>query len=130
MELGPSKVEKLVITSSFWLRKRVFVTGHTGFKGSWLAHWLLDLGAGIDGPNPRSTGEWLPRMIESGCLAECAMQGFMKIDRNGTRNIGKIIFGSPAPRDRELGANTLEIPARMVKKGKRKVMPTRDYAAI
>jgi CDP-glucose 4,6-dehydratase len=30
-------------------RKRIFVTGHTGFKGSWLCEWLLQLGAQITG---------------------------------------------------------------------------------
>ena len=29
--------------------KRVFVTGHTGFKGSWLCEWLLALGAEVHG---------------------------------------------------------------------------------
>ena len=29
--------------------KRVLVTGHTGFKGSWLTRWLLDLGATVTG---------------------------------------------------------------------------------
>ena len=29
--------------------KRVFLTGHTGFKGSWLAEWLLTLGAEVTG---------------------------------------------------------------------------------
>ena len=29
--------------------KRVFVTGHTGFKGSWLCEWLLELGAEVTG---------------------------------------------------------------------------------
>ncbi len=29
--------------------KRVWLSGHTGFKGSWLAHWLLDLGADVHG---------------------------------------------------------------------------------
>ena len=29
--------------------KRVLVTGHTGFKGSWLCEWLLGLGAQVTG---------------------------------------------------------------------------------
>lgn len=29
--------------------KRVFLTGHTGFKGSWMAQWLCDLGAEVTG---------------------------------------------------------------------------------
>ena len=34
---------------SVWSGKRVFLTGHTGFKGSWLALWLSDLGAEVTG---------------------------------------------------------------------------------
>jgi len=34
---------------SFWLGKRVLVTGHTGFKGSWLCSWLHLLGAEVHG---------------------------------------------------------------------------------
>jgi CDP-glucose 4,6-dehydratase len=34
---------------SFWRGKRVLVTGHTGFKGGWLCHWLLRLGASVGG---------------------------------------------------------------------------------
>lgn len=33
----------------FWAGKRVFVTGHTGFKGAWLAFWLAELGAKVSG---------------------------------------------------------------------------------
>ena len=29
--------------------KRVLITGHTGFKGSWLALWLSDMGAKVTG---------------------------------------------------------------------------------
>lgn len=33
----------------FWREKRVLLTGHTGFKGSWLALWLHRLGAKVIG---------------------------------------------------------------------------------
>lgn len=35
--------------ASFWKDKRVLVTGHTGFKGGWLATWLNRLGANVAG---------------------------------------------------------------------------------
>jgi len=34
---------------SFWKGRRVFLTGHTGFKGSWLSLWLSALGADVTG---------------------------------------------------------------------------------
>ena len=34
---------------SFWAGRRVFLTGHTGFKGAWLALWLSRLGAEVHG---------------------------------------------------------------------------------
>ena len=48
------------IDPSFWSGKRVFLTGHTGFKGSWLSLWLSSMGAQVTGyalapntePNP------------------------------------------------------------------------------
>jgi CDP-glucose 4,6-dehydratase len=42
-------VEGVVSPSLFWRGKRVFMTGHTGFKGSWLALWLQSLGAVVSG---------------------------------------------------------------------------------
>jgi CDP-glucose 4,6-dehydratase len=35
--------------ADFWRGKRVLLTGHTGFKGSWLALWLHQLGASVTG---------------------------------------------------------------------------------
>ena len=32
---------------NFWNNKKVFITGHTGFKGSWLTLWLKKLGADV-----------------------------------------------------------------------------------
>jgi CDP-glucose 4,6-dehydratase len=38
-----------MIDQEFWKGKRVFLTGHTGFKGSWLSLWLSSLGVEVKG---------------------------------------------------------------------------------
>lgn len=38
-----------MLRRKFWKGKKVFVTGHTGFKGSWLSFWLSMLGAEVTG---------------------------------------------------------------------------------
>jgi len=38
-----------MVNRSYWKGRRVFVTGHTGFKGSWLLLWLDALGASVTG---------------------------------------------------------------------------------
>jgi CDP-glucose 4,6-dehydratase len=42
-------VESLAVNAEFWRGKRVLLTGHTGFKGSWLSLWLQKLGATVAG---------------------------------------------------------------------------------
>lgn len=37
------------VAPDFWRGKRVFLTGHTGFKGSWLSLWLQSMGAELHG---------------------------------------------------------------------------------
>ena len=37
------------IDTEFWKGKRVFLTGHTGFKGGWLSLWLSSMGAKVTG---------------------------------------------------------------------------------
>lgn len=49
MARGKSTLESLVMNPHRWKGKRVFVTGHTGFKGSWLCLWLKSLGANVSG---------------------------------------------------------------------------------
>jgi CDP-glucose 4,6-dehydratase len=38
-----------MLDAGFWSGKRVLLTGHTGFKGSWLALWLCEMGAQVVG---------------------------------------------------------------------------------
>jgi CDP-glucose 4,6-dehydratase len=38
-----------MVKEAFWSGKKVFITGHTGFKGCWLGFWLLHLGAEVKG---------------------------------------------------------------------------------
>jgi len=42
-------MEDVVVTSEFWRDRRVFLTGHTGFKGSWAAAWLHRAGSVLCG---------------------------------------------------------------------------------
>lgn len=37
------------INADFWKGRRVFLTGHTGFKGSWMSLWLQEMGAIVKG---------------------------------------------------------------------------------
>jgi CDP-glucose 4,6-dehydratase len=38
-----------MVNASFWQDRRVLITGHTGFKGSWLSVWLSQMGARVTG---------------------------------------------------------------------------------
>lgn len=54
MGFGQRPVEAMAVTLAavdphFWQGKRVLLTGHTGFKGSWLALWLQSMGAEVAG---------------------------------------------------------------------------------
>jgi CDP-glucose 4,6-dehydratase len=51
VEFRQSSLEGMVmkLKKSFWAGKRVLLTGHTGFKGSWLALWLHSLEARVTG---------------------------------------------------------------------------------
>jgi CDP-glucose 4,6-dehydratase len=45
----PVSVPTGTVDPAFWAGKRVFLTGHTGFKGSWMALWLQRMGAEVTG---------------------------------------------------------------------------------
>ena len=82
MEFGPRPVETLV--SAPWTGRRVLVTGHTGFKGSWLSLWLGAMGAKVTGfalPPPTD-----PSLFEAARVA----QGLHHIEGD-VRDLGAVV---------------------------------------
>jgi CDP-glucose 4,6-dehydratase len=72
-------LETLVVREKFWQGKNVLITGHTGFKGSWLSLWLQQIGANIVGVSldPLTT----PNLYEQANVA-VGMQSFRGDVRN------------------------------------------------
>lgn len=58
--------------TGFWSGRRVFLTGHTGFKGSWLSMWLHALGADVHGY--ALDAPTTPSLFEVARVAETSLQ--------------------------------------------------------
>lgn len=67
----------------FWKGKRVFLTGHTGFKGGWLAIWLASLGAEVKGYALAAQGE--PSLFEAAGIAD-----LLTSDINDVRDLERL----------------------------------------
>lgn len=76
-----------------WRGCRVFLTGHTGFKGGWLAHWLLAMGAEVRGfsrevpPGPNffnasGLAEVAPGIIGDICDTEALVRAVQEFEPN------------------------------------------------
>lgn len=48
-KVGMNNMSRRQVNPAFWRGKKVFLTGHTGFKGSWLSLWLQSMGAQVHG---------------------------------------------------------------------------------
>ncbi|MCF6239513.1 MAG: GDP-mannose 4,6-dehydratase, partial [Candidatus Marinimicrobia bacterium] len=76
-------MENMVMDGAFWKGKRLLITGHTGFKGSWLSLWLQSLeadvvGVSLDPPT-------IPSLYEQAQVAEG-----MVSPREDIRDLGKM----------------------------------------
>ena len=75
---------------SFWRGRRVFLTGHTGFKGSWLTQWLKIDGARVTGYSLAPPTQ--PSLFEAADVAARASEaaeGLTELER-ATRELEQI----------------------------------------
>jgi CDP-glucose 4,6-dehydratase len=77
-----------VADTAVWAGTRVLLTGHTGFKGAWLALWLADLGAevhGLSGP-PASD----PLLFDQARVSE-VLAGHHEVDVRDAESVGRAV---------------------------------------
>jgi CDP-glucose 4,6-dehydratase len=70
------------VRPGFWENRRVFITGHTGFKGTWLTLWLSRLGAILNGYSLRPSSR--PNLFELADAAQDIDSTFADIRDIGT----------------------------------------------
>ena len=77
MEQKQGTMEDMGIEKDFWCGRRVFLTGHTGFKGSWMSIWLKVMGAKVTGYSLSPTGD--ENLYKLANIAECVDSNFADI---------------------------------------------------
>src|SRR6266481_994894 len=90
--IGRSAVEGVGVTfPNIFNGKRVFITGHTGFKGSWLASWMHLLGADV-------TGYALPPDSEGSHFERLGLAKKIRHIEGDLRDAGRLRFAMKAAR--------------------------------
>lgn len=85
------------IDKKFWNKKKVFITGHTGFKGSWLSIFLTHLGAEVTGyslkPNTKPSLFELAnirKIIKKSIIAD--VKNYLKLESEIKKSKATILF--------------------------------------
>jgi hypothetical protein len=70
----------------------ILMSNPIGSQEHYNREWLIAIGAGIDSKNVRNVNEWLFDWLDSGWLAEAAMQGYLDAPSMGVYNIEDIVL--------------------------------------
>jgi len=95
--------QKLRVTDVLWTKPSelsfytalgipIIVAPPVGSQEDFNKKWLLALGSATPQENPKYTHQWFFDYLNSGRLAEAAMQGFIEGEKKGVYNIQKIVF--------------------------------------
>lgn len=72
----------------------IIMSDPVGSQEHFNRQWLLAIGAGLDSEEPEYTNEWLFDWVNSGWLAEAAMDGFLDAPKMGTYHIEDLILNN------------------------------------
>jgi CDP-glucose 4,6-dehydratase len=92
----------VVIDRDFWRGRRVLVTGHTGFKGSWLTLWLRALGAQVIGLSLAPVGRSL--FVDADVADDCESH---LVDLRDVPAVGRVVQEAQADVVFHLAAQSL-----------------------
>lgn len=84
------------VDPAFWKGRRVFLTGHTGFKGSWLTAWLVRMGALVSGYAlaPATTPD-LFSLLHGASVRDGEIHSTLADVRDGARLTQALVAASP-----------------------------------
>jgi hypothetical protein len=71
----------------------IIITEPLGSQEKFNRKWLKNIGSGLDQENIKYANEWLFDWLNSGWLAEAAMQGYFEAPKYGTFNIARVVAG-------------------------------------
>jgi CDP-glucose 4,6-dehydratase len=113
LAIEQGSLEGVVMNPSFWKEKRVMLTGHTGFKGSWLTLWLHSMGAKVFGyslPPPTNPSLFEIAQVAKGITSVFEdVRDFSKLQTVFTKYQPEIVFHMAAqPLVRQSYQNPLE----------------------
>jgi CDP-glucose 4,6-dehydratase len=81
-----------MVDFNFWRNKKVFITGHTGFKGSWLCLWLHSMGAKVTGYSMKPPTD--PSLFEL-CNIDEIVSSYVADVRNKEQMIRALLDSTP-----------------------------------
>ena len=82
-----------IVDSQFWRGRRVFLTGHTGFKGGWLSIWLKHLGAQVTGYALKP--EASPNLFVEADISQCLDKHYEADIRDAGKLIAAVEAAAP-----------------------------------